>query len=301
LHLKVLSLNYFRTHISYSEPAESYSEPVELCLVQRAGLAYNAVSMTPLFETNKPNVKITDYQDADYEKGFWGERQYEDMIEQSVIRRLIKGPYSKLIDIGGGFGRLIPSYISAVKERSLLFDYSQKLLDSAQVRFHNEPRFEAIQGSFYDIPLDKHTFDAAISVRVIHHVEDVATYLKEINRVLKPDATFILEYANKRNWLEILRRLIGRSKLHPFSLSPENRSISGLTINFHPRYLKRMLALKGFKIEKQVASSLLRSPLLKKLVGQRMMAKIENSIPLWIRPFALTPSVFLVLRKVKDA
>jgi ubiquinone/menaquinone biosynthesis C-methylase UbiE len=251
--------------------------------------------------SNKPNVKIADYQDTDYEQGFWGERQYEDLIEQAMIRRLIQGPYASLIDVGGGFGRLIPSYISAVKERSVLFDYSQKLLDSAKLRYRNEPRFEAVQGSFYEMPIEKHVFDAAISIRVIHHVEDVATYLKEINRVLKPGATFILEYANKRNWLEIVRRVLGRSKLHPFSLAPENRSVSGLTINFHPRYLKRMLKWNGFIIEKQVASSLLRSPILKRLVGQKMMAKMENSIPLWIRPFAITPSVFLVLRKVKDA
>lgn len=250
---------------------------------------------------NKTDVKIADYQDTDYEQGFWGSRQYEDLIEQSIIRRLVSGSFDTLIDVGGGFGRLVPSYISRVKEQSVLFDYSKKLLDSAKARYKDEPKFKTIQGSFYDMPIEKHVFDVALSIRVIHHVEDVATYLKEINRILKPDAVFILEYANKRNWLEILRRIAGRSKLHPFSLSPENRSVSGLTINFHPAYLKRMLRWNGFKIEKQVASSLLRSPFLKKLFGQRMMAVLENSIPLWVRPFAITPSVFLVLRKVHDA
>jgi hypothetical protein len=36
-------------------------------------------------------------------------------------------------------------------------------------------------------------------IRTLHHMSDAARAISQVRQVLKPDATFILEYANKRN------------------------------------------------------------------------------------------------------
>jgi 2-polyprenyl-3-methyl-5-hydroxy-6-metoxy-1,4-benzoquinol methylase len=48
-----------------------------------------------------------------------------------------------------------------------------------------------------ELPFADRSFDAALSVSVIEHVEDPAQYLSEILRVLKPDGAFYLAFPNR--------------------------------------------------------------------------------------------------------
>lgn len=242
-------------------------------------------------------IGIADYNDIDYESDFWAKRIYEDSIEQYVLSKLLPGYIKYFIDIGGGFGRLAKTYSRFVRQKITIFDFSEKLLLSAKEKYGQDKKYDFVQGSFYDMPFEKSSFDGGCSVRVIHHVEDVDKYLSEISRVLKKDAIFVLEFANKRNLVEIIRKIFCRAKLNPFSLEPQNRSSKGLTYNFHPKYLSNKLAENGFEIVQSVDSSLFRSPFLKKFVGQARLAKIENLIPFFLRRFQLSPSVFLEIRK----
>ncbi len=245
---------------------------------------------------NKRN--ITNYNDTNYEADFWGSRQYEDLIEKDVLQKMLSKNYDSFLDLGAGFGRLAPVYKDKAKKATLL-DYSDKLLVSAKEKLGKNKNLSFVQGSFYELPFDKDTFDGGCSIRVMHHVEDPDLYFKELNRVLKKDAVFILEVANKRNWLEIVRKLLGKKDaLNPFSRTPENRSQKGLTYNFHPAYIREKLAEHGFVIVSKVDSSLLRSPILKKIVGQSRLAFIEKLIPFWVRKTSYTPSIFFKINKI---
>ncbi|MDD4527868.1 MAG: class I SAM-dependent methyltransferase [Candidatus Margulisbacteria bacterium] len=246
--------------------------------------------------TTKRN--ITDYNDTEYEADFWGSRQYEDLVEKDVLQKFLADSYDNFLDLGAGFGRLAPVYKDRSQKATLL-DYSDKLLASAKEKLGKNKNLSFVQGSFYELPFDNETFDGGCSVRVMHHVEDPDTYFKELNRVLKKDAEFILEVANKRNWLEIIRKLLGKKDaLNPFTRTPENRSIKGLTYNFHPIYISEKLSQHGFIVVAKVDSSLLRSPLLKKVVGQSRLASVEKLIPFWMRKTAYTPSLFLKIKKI---
>ncbi len=241
---------------------------------------------------------ITNYNDTEYEADFWGSRQYEDLIEKDVLQKLLSKNYNSFLDLGAGFGRLAPVYKDRSKKATLL-DYSDKLLVSAKEKLGKNKNLNFVQGSFYELPFDNDTFDGGCSVRVMHHVEDPDTFFKELNRVLKKDAEFILEVANKRNWLEIVRKILGKKDaLNPFSRTPENRSKKGLTYNFHPAYINEKLKKYGFIITTKVDSSLLRAPLLKKLIGQSRLAFIEKLIPFWLRKTAYTPSLYLKIKKI---
>jgi hypothetical protein len=44
--------------------------------------------------------------------------------------------------------------------------------------------------------------------------------LSEVRHALRPDAVFILEFANKRNLKSVLRYLLGRQGWNPFSPEP---------------------------------------------------------------------------------
>lgn len=243
-------------------------------------------------------LNITDYNDTNYEQDFWSQRKYEDIVEQYLLTKLVPKANS-LLDIGGGFGRLIPSYKDKVSNSITIFDYSQKLLNSAKEKYSNFTNINFIQGDFYKMPFKDSSFGAAISIRTLHHVEDVPVFLKEVSRVLQPEATLIIEFANKRNLLEIIRFITKKTTLNPFTLNPENRSNKGLTYNFHPKYVYAELEKQGFIILRKVPSSILRLPFLKKILGQNFLSFLENLIPLKARFLTLTPSIFLLCRKVK--
>ncbi|OGI09983.1 MAG: hypothetical protein A2Y40_02145 [Candidatus Margulisbacteria bacterium GWF2_35_9] len=252
-------------------------------------------------KSNNPKQNITDYDDINYESDFWSDRHYENIIEQSIIKKMLNKSVSNFIDCGAGFGRLVPSYEKIIDKKIVLFDYSKKLLDSAKKKYGDKKNIDFVQGSLYEIPFDDNFFDGGVSVRVLHHVEDVPRFFSELNRVLKNNSVFILEYANKRNVLEITRAMFRRSKLHPFSIKPENRSDIGLTINFHPRYIQTELIKHGFIIEKKVASSIFRLSILKRILGQKFLSTIEVQMPLFMKRLLISPSTFLRIRKVKDA
>lgn len=247
------------------------------------------------------NHRIEDYGDYNYEEDFWSEREYENLVEQHVVRRLLSQPVQRLLDIGAGFGRLVSAYDELTREKIVLFDYSKQLLDKAKKRFQKNRKLECIQGSFYDIPFDDGYFDGAVSVRVLHHVEDVPHFFSELNRVLSVNAVCVIEFANKRNVLEICRRIMLKSRMHPFSRTPENRSSKGLTYNFHPGYIKDIAQNYGFKIESRCSSSLFRSSFLKKIFGHRRLSSIEKHVPQMLKRWLLSPSVFYKLRKIKNA
>jgi cyclopropane fatty-acyl-phospholipid synthase-like methyltransferase len=68
--------------------------------------------------------RVCDYEDSTYRTDFWEgqDREYEDLAERIALRRLLPPTGRRLIDIGGGFGRLAEFY--AGYEQVVLLDYS---------------------------------------------------------------------------------------------------------------------------------------------------------------------------------
>ena len=170
--------------------------------------------------------KITDYSNFDYKKNFWesADRRYEDFCDRLALRRLLPKTGEKFADICGGYGRLADEYLDRYAE-VCLFDYAQNLLDQAKAE--RGAKLKTVQGSVYALPFADGELDALICVRASHHLADFGAATAEIARVLKPGGQAVIEIANKRNLLEILRWLCGRSKMRPFSLEPADRSGKG--------------------------------------------------------------------------
>ena len=242
---------------------------------------------------------ICDYSHTDY-RDFWehGARKYEDVVERIALRRLCDSVGGRCVEIGAGYGRLVNEYAPRC-DAVLLTDFAESLLDQAseRVRQLGYSHVECRVANLYELERLGERFDQAICVRVLHHVEDVPAFFTQVNRVLMPGGTFVLEFANKRNFKEIARWLARRPNLAPFDRNPSARK-GEVYYNFHPAYVQSELFAAGFLIERMLAVSWFRSRTLKRLVPSRALAAIEKPLQR-VRP-AFTPSVFVRARKLEE-
>jgi ubiquinone/menaquinone biosynthesis C-methylase UbiE len=238
---------------------------------------------------------LADYTGFDYNKNFWAgqQREYEHFADRLAVRRLIPKSGERIADICGGFGRLLPLYFGKYAEVHL-FDYAQNLLDEAKAA-HGD-KVVTTQGSVYSLPYQSGRFDACVMVRASHHLEDLPLAISEIARVLKPHGTFVIEIANKRNVLEIIRYLLGKSTMRPFDLAPTSRNDKGF-YNFHPAYVEALFAKQNLKIKKVLFVSFFRLPILKKVLGWRVLSALEWLVQYPLGFLKLSPSIYYQLEK----
>src|SRR5574340_587253 len=142
---------------------------------------------------------ICDYEGSDYQASFWeqGGREYEDRVEAVALRRLLPARGNLLLELGAGAGRNTPRYGGF--QRVVLLDYSRTQLEQAQSRLGPSPRCVFVAADIYRLPFVQGVFDAATMIRVLHHMAEPLAALQQVRNVLKPEATFILEFANKKN------------------------------------------------------------------------------------------------------
>ena len=250
---------------------------------------------------NMNNNEICSYIDQDYKRDFWGgdiKREYEHLAEMLALNKLLNEKGSNIIDLGAGFGRLLEAYVNKYNKEVVLYDYADNLLEEARKTIEKEKHkhVKTIKGDLRKLPFDNNSFDAAIMVRVLHHIKDVPALLKEINRILKDNSIFIMEYANKRNFLEIIKFLINKSKMEPLRRSLTQRGNS-LYFNFHPAYIKDEVIKAGFIIEEKLSVSNFRWGRIKKIIPTKVLLHLEDKLQGPLSKITFGPSIFLKLRK----
>lgn len=235
--------------------------------------------------------RICDYEGSDYQAEFWAGqgREYEDLAERIALRHLLPAGGSRLIDIGAGFGRLSEFYGSY--DQVVLLDYSTSLLRQAQARLGRDPRFVYVAASFYTIPFVDGTFDTAMMVRVMHHVEQVPRLLAEVARILKGQGTYVLEFASKRHLKAVLRYLFKRQSWSPFDPTPYE--FIEMNLDFHPAWMHNKLVEAGFHVKHRRTVSHFRVPALKRRVPARVLAALDGLCQPTGQWWQLTPSVFV--------
>jgi ubiquinone/menaquinone biosynthesis C-methylase UbiE/uncharacterized protein YbaR (Trm112 family) len=236
-------------------------------------------------------ARICDYEDSAYRTDFWeGQgRDYEDLAERIALRRLLPPVGRRLIDIGGGFGRLSEFYDRF--EQVILLDYSTSLLRQARERLGSGKQMVYVAASFYEMPFVEGAFDAAMMVRVIHHVEDVPALLGQVGQILTDDGTYVLEFASKRHLKSILRHTLGRQPWNPFDPAPYE--FVEMNFDFHPKWMRQRLAEAMFHVKRTLTVSHFRQPLLKKVIPARTLAALDGLCQPTGAWWQLTPSVFL--------
>ncbi len=194
-----------------------------------------------------------------------GAREYEDRAEAVALRRLLPAAGSLLLEVGAGAGRNTPRY--AGFQRVVLLDYSRTQLEQAQARLGSSSRYIYVAADVYRLPFVQGLFDAATMIRVLHHMVEPARALGQVWSVLRSGATFILEFANKRNLKSVLRYWTGRQKWNPFSLEPVE--FASLNYDFHPRQVREWCEQLGFRLDRTLTVSHFRSQGLKQNTAGR--------------------------------
>jgi SAM-dependent methyltransferase len=243
-------------------------------------------------------VKICDYEGSLYRTDFWeGQgREYEDLAERIALRKLLPPAGARLVEIGAGFGRLVDLYDGY--QQVVLLDYSKSMLRQAQERLGREGKYVYVAADLYGMPFVDSLFDTTVTVRVLHHVQNIPTAFQEIQRVLKPAGVYVLEYANKRHLKAILRYLLGRQSWSPFA--PEPYEFVELNYDFHPAWMQARLMEAGFAIGRELAVSSFRPPLIKRLIPPRPLAALDGLLQGPTASLKLAPSVFVQARAEKE-
>jgi SAM-dependent methyltransferase len=241
---------------------------------------------------------ICDYEGSDYRAEFWAgrRREYENLAERIALRRLLPPQGRRLVEIGAGFGRLADLY--GDYEQVILLDYAKSMLRDAQTRLGQDGRFVYVAADLYRLPLADSAVDTAVTVRVLHHVPDLAAAFTEIARVVRPQGDYVLEYANKRHAKAIARYLLRHQKANPFSNEPYE--FAPLNFDLHPAYVESCLRQAGFTIRQQLAVSQFRIGLLKRLVPAPLLAALDGLLQAPGAAWKLAPSIFVAARSTRS-
>lgn len=240
---------------------------------------------------------VCNYEGSDYQQSFWeqGGREYEDRAEAIALKRMLPKNGKLMLELGAGAGRNTPRY--AGFERIVLLDYSTTQLIQAQEKLGCSDKYIYVAADIYRLPFRDRQFDAATMIRALHHMADAPKALKQIRNVLRSNAVFILEFANKLNLKSILRYITGRQKWNPFSLEPVE--FVKLNFDFHPKAIRKWLGELCFSIEKTLTVSHFRLGLLKRIVPARLLAALDGLFQPTGEFWQFTPSVFVKAR-IKD-
>ncbi len=252
-----------------------------------------------------PNVKpkkADQYNDPKHNYlDYWTGREYENAAEEMAIKRLLNGKkFKEAVDVGGGFGRLcvlLQNYSNHVT----LAEPSQQQLDMAKDFLKDYPKIDRKLMQADNLKFDDGSVDLITMIRVMHHLPDPSAELKEIHRALSDNGYFVLEMANYIHFRNRLR-LFFTSKpfpTEPVDIRSETNKRNGeiAFVNHNPKTVIKQLAHAGFKVERILSVSNLRSPALKKVMPRRAMLAMEG---LMQRPLARTyfgPSVFFLAKK----
>ena len=163
------------------------------------------------------------------------------------------------------------------------------------------PNCILIAANAYKMPFKKDVFDGGLMVRVLHHIERREKYIKELARVLKKDAEYIQEYANKIHLKARVRAFLRKDKdfnsLEPFqqpTIHLEGAKGDGVQfLNYHPKYIEKLFEQEDFEIEDKQGCSFLRVPLLKKVFGTNILTFIEKCLQKMFPKSNIPPSIFI--------
>lgn len=242
------------------------------------------------------STPVCDYEGSDYRARFWENqgRDYEDQVERVALRRLMPPRGDTLLDIGAGFGRLADEYRGY--ERVVLFDYSRSLLREAQAHLRDDPRYLYVAGNWYEMPFVDGLFDTLVQVRTLHHAADPPALFRELSRVARPRAAYVLEFASKHNLKAMIRYGLGRQPWSPFDKEPVE--FVSLNFDFHPAWIRQQLATAGFAPGEMLTTSHFRFAPLKRAVPTGWLVGLDRAIQRTGAWWQLTPSVFVRSRHV---
>jgi SAM-dependent methyltransferase len=189
------------------------------------------------------------------EDDYWWYRGLRELIKSLLARYLPAGSSQPMIlDVGCGTGanlKLLQSYGNAIG-----VDISEKAIGFCRAR--GIPESRTFLASAVDLPFPASRFDLAVSFEVLCNLKDDAAAFREIARVLKPGAPFIVGLPAYQ-WLW---------SMHDVAVGHERR--------YDAREVREKLSQAGFTVERVTyANTILFPP----IAAVRLLGRRAKEIP----------------------
>ncbi len=254
--------------------------------------------------TTQTHKKADQYDEGGFNYlRYWDGRDYEHAAGEMAIRRLLSGKHFKTaVDIGGGYGRLCV-YLRKFADHVTLAEPSRQQLELAKDFLKDHPEIERVRTQADEIKLADKSQDLITMIRVMHHLPNPSAEFKELYRVLSDDGYLLLEVANYAHGRNRIKHIIRFKRLpsEPVDIrSKDNRTEEEIAfVNHNPRTVIKQLAHAGFKVEKMLSVSNLRSQGLKKVLPRPVMLTLEKIMQPTLAKAYFGPSIFFLIRKAK--
>ncbi len=243
------------------------------------------------------------YNDTDffYDK-YWQDRRYEHQCEVLAINRLIGNKkFANACDIGGGFGRL-SRYLTDFAEQVTLVEPSEKMRVMAKSFLKTFTDVKVVNGSADKTSLPESSQNLLISVRVLHHIPEIASTISEFARITKPNGYVIIEFANSLNIKSRIRSLFTGKKIPLTAIdlrSQENIKRGSISfVNHHPTTIFSELEKNGFAIKNRLSVSNFRIPFLKKIIPTPILLALEYLLQVPLGWLYFGPSIFVLAQRI---
>ena len=261
--------------------------------------------MSKKTNSSEPNIVRYQTERTEFEYArFWDSRSYEDSAERLLLNSWLRAyPQTAqwLVDVGGSFGRLLPTYADRFKSLVIL-DYATNEFHLAQkVAKNSDLDVQFIAANVYHLPLADNSQLALVAIRIVHHLEEPDKFFSEVSRVLAPGGVAVIEVANK-NHLKLLLRSVARLDFKAWRSAHKDIGASGVQADesftliraYKPAYIERIIKSTGLRIMKKGSVSWLRRTPLANL--SRPLVKTIERLCQMISPFfMLAPSNWYVL------
>jgi ubiquinone/menaquinone biosynthesis C-methylase UbiE len=245
------------------------------------------------------------YDKFDY-SSYWEGREYEHQAEVQALKDFLDQipKIDKILEIGAGFGRLVPFYAHRAK-KIVISDPSSGLLKEARANLRRyKPRYVH---AGYDMVVEKlkaKSIDLVILVRVLHHIEDPKDCFEAVNRLLDERGYFILEFANKSHFKAEIKEILRGNITYPLDIftkdirSEKAKKQSKIPFNnYHPHKIEHLLQETGFEIVDKRSVSNFRNPLLKRAFPINFVLSVEEILQKPLAYLNFGPSIFILARK----
>jgi ubiquinone/menaquinone biosynthesis C-methylase UbiE len=133
-----------------------------------------------------------------YDRIFQGGRSFRRDLDRLVA---LVGPESghRLLDIGGGTGRIAQHFCGCVAQVYVLDPSPQMLRESAR-KEHCVPTICPMQGESEELPFADAVFDRIIMIDAFHHLRDQERAAHEMVRVLAPGGRLVIQEPDIAHW-----------------------------------------------------------------------------------------------------
>ena len=246
------------------------------------------------------------YDTFDY-PGYWIGRDYEHKSEVIALKALLQKikRIKTILEVGAGFGRLVPSYAFRAK-KIILSDPSSKSLKIARGAFSGKKSIKFIHSCLENLPakIRAHSVDVVVLIRVIHHIQDIDSAFKIMHRMLAPGGYLIFEFANKKHIKATLRQFFkGNYSFFKDATTTDIRSKKSIKrgtlpfLNYHPDRINEILEVYGFEVVEKRSVSNIRSTFLKRIFSTELLVSLESILQLPFAYINFGPSIFILARK----